>query len=306
MTGSSLAIWRGSPNHYAGRNGYAIDHITLHIMVGSLAGTDTLFQRADSGASSTYGVGSDGTIYQWVDEDDGAWTDANYMSNNSAITIEHAGGLAQIPVTDEEIEASARLCADIAQRHGWDHLWHDGLNGNVWLHREIPGTDHFGCPDNTINGLPVGRVLDRANEILEGDNMPSAQEIADAVVNYELNGVKLRDRIIGTDGAANNAARNIQALKTVADRNDSRLNRILLSLKRFTGVKDDDTTTVPDLTQSWLDKRVYRLTLIAKRLFGLPDDSTTLPDTLALTDTQLDAIAERVADKLATKEAKND
>ena len=36
MTGSSLATWRGSPNHYNGRNGYRVDHITLHIMVGTL------------------------------------------------------------------------------------------------------------------------------------------------------------------------------------------------------------------------------------------------------------------------------
>lgn len=29
MTGASFARWRGSPNHYNGRNGYAISHITL-------------------------------------------------------------------------------------------------------------------------------------------------------------------------------------------------------------------------------------------------------------------------------------
>lgn len=29
MTGASFARWRGNPNHYNGRNGYAISHITL-------------------------------------------------------------------------------------------------------------------------------------------------------------------------------------------------------------------------------------------------------------------------------------
>lgn len=168
MVGSSLAVWRGSPNHYAGRNGYTVDHITLHIMVGTLAGTDACFQQASFRAASHYGVGWDGLIYQWVDELNGSWADANMASDCSGVTIEHAGGLASVPVTEAEIEASAKLCADIARRYGWTKLWHDGLNGNVYLHREIPGTDHYGCPDNTVNGLPVQRILDRANQILSG------------------------------------------------------------------------------------------------------------------------------------------
>ena len=77
MVGYAKAVWRGSPNHYQGRNGYKVTHITLHIMVGSLQGTDTVFQRSSYRASSTYGVGTDGTVYQWVDEINGAWCDAN-------------------------------------------------------------------------------------------------------------------------------------------------------------------------------------------------------------------------------------
>ena len=100
MTGASFARWRGSPNHYSGRNGYAISHITLHIMVGRLAGTDSCFRRAVFQAASHYGVGSDGTIYQWVDEANGSWADANWQSDCSGITIEHEGGMAGIPVTD--------------------------------------------------------------------------------------------------------------------------------------------------------------------------------------------------------------
>ena len=59
MTGASFARWRGSPNRYNGRNGYAISHITLHIMVGTLAGTYSVFQRA-GGASAHYGIGGNG------------------------------------------------------------------------------------------------------------------------------------------------------------------------------------------------------------------------------------------------------
>lgn len=164
--------WIGSPNHYNGRNGYAISHITLHIMVGTLAGTDSVFQRA-GGASAHYGIGGNGEIHQYVSESDGSWSDANYASNNSTVSIEHQGGMAGIPCTRACMDASARLCADIARRQGWNRLWHDGLHGNVWLHREIPGTDHYGCPDKAANGLDINYVINKANQLLtQGADMP--------------------------------------------------------------------------------------------------------------------------------------
>lgn len=164
--------WVGSPNHYNGRNGYTVTHITLHIMVGHLTGTDSVSRNPGSQASAHYGIGADGTIHQYVSETDGSYSDANYASNNSTISIEHEGGLAGVPCTQACMDASARLCADIARRYGWTRLWHDGLNGNVWLHREIPGTDHYGCPDNTVNGLDVNYVINKANELLGGNDMP--------------------------------------------------------------------------------------------------------------------------------------
>ena len=51
-------IWKGSPNHYVGRNGYGVTHITLHIMVGYLAGTDSTFASQSSRASAHYGIGA--------------------------------------------------------------------------------------------------------------------------------------------------------------------------------------------------------------------------------------------------------
>ena len=161
--------WIGSPNHYNGRNGYAVTHITLHIMVGHLAGTDSVFLNPNSQASAHYGIGAGGTVHQYVSENDGSYSDANFASNNSTISIEHEGGMAGVPCTQACMDASARLCADIARRYGWTHLWHDRLNGNVWLHREVPGTDHYSCPDLAPNGLDVNYVINKANELLKGD-----------------------------------------------------------------------------------------------------------------------------------------
>ena len=110
MSGAGFAVWRGSPNHYDGRLGQSVNHITLHIMVGRLAGTDSCFQRSSFGAASHYGVGGDGTVYQWVDENNGSWADANWRSDCSGVTIEHEGGMAGVPVTSPEtMEAAAQL-----------------------------------------------------------------------------------------------------------------------------------------------------------------------------------------------------
>uniref|UniRef100_UPI0040292972 N-acetylmuramoyl-L-alanine amidase n=1 Tax=Bifidobacterium adolescentis TaxID=1680 RepID=UPI0040292972 len=192
--------WIGSPNHYQGRNGYDITHITLHIMVGYLTGTDSVFQHP-KGASAHYGIGSDGTIHQYVSETDGSWSDANYASNNSTISIEHEGGMDNIPCTQACMDASAKLCADIARRHGWTHLWHDGLKGNIWFHREIPGTDHAKCPDLTPNGLDVNYVINKANQLLQGqgDDDMSAADVTTGLYQTKGNdGRNLFDGVIQT------------------------------------------------------------------------------------------------------------
>lgn len=188
-------IWKGSPNHYTGRQGYGVTHITLHIMVGYLAGTDSTFANSDSQASAHYGIGSTGEIHQYVSERDGSYSDANYMSNCSTISIEHEGGMSDGAVcTQACINASARLCADIARRYGWKKLWHDGLKGNVWLHREIPGTDHAACPDLAPNGLPYQQVIDKANNLLEGKEMALTDEDIMKIWTHKLpNGSCVRD-----------------------------------------------------------------------------------------------------------------
>lgn len=188
-------IWKGSPNHYTGRQGYGVTHITLHIMVGYLAGTDSTFANSASQASAHYGIGSSGEIHQYVSERDGSYSDANYMSNNSTISIEHEGGMSDGAVcTQTCIDASARLCADIARRYGWRKLWHDGLKGNVWLHREIPGTDHAACPDLAPNGLPYQQVIDKANNLLEGQEMALTDEDIMKIWTHKLpNGSCVRD-----------------------------------------------------------------------------------------------------------------
>lgn len=175
--------WIGSPNYTPGRSG--VTHITLHIMAGGLGGTDATFQNTELATSATYGIGADGSIHQYVHEEDTPWSDGNAYSNASTISIEHEGGLDGFPCTRQCMDASARLIADIARRYGWAQLIHDGTNGNIWLHREVPGSTHTTCPDLAPNGLNVGYVINQANALLgnnkQEDDMMSLKE---DTINY--------------------------------------------------------------------------------------------------------------------------
>lgn len=266
--------WIGSPNHYNGRNGYAVTHITLHIMVGHLAGTDSIFLNPDSQASAHYGIGANGTIHQYVSENDGSYSDANFASNNSTISIEHEGGMAGVPCTQACMDASARLCADIARRHGWTHLWHDGLNGNIWLHREVPGTDHYGCPDRCVNALPVDRIINRANELLRGDDMS-----AEDVWNFKQNGVLMRDRVQGTDAAANATKTELFRLSRWDNKTHaSALGNLVVEQPVQGGAKLGDRVAGIDAKTSQLITQVAALTEAVKALAASKGAD---PDTIA-------------------------
>ena len=166
----SNIAWKGSPNYTAGRGGHKIDHITLHIMAGFLAGTDSTFANPAVQTSAHYGIGRDGTIHQYVAENNTAWADGNSLSNQTGISIEHEGGIPQAQCTRACMDASAQLCADIARRMGWKKLVHNGEHGNVYLHREVYGSTHTTCPDLAPNGLDVNYVINKANEILGNKN----------------------------------------------------------------------------------------------------------------------------------------
>lgn len=267
-------IWIGSPNHYDGREGHSVTHITLHIMAGYLAGTDTVFTNPASQASAHYGIGSDGTIHQYVSESDGSYSDANYESNNSTISIEHEGGIPQASCTQACMNASARLCADIARRYGLGRLWHDGTRGNVWLHREISGTDHATCPDLAPNGLDVNYVINKANEILEGDNMS-----AEDVWNFRQNGVLMRDRVQGTDAAANATKKELFRLSQW-DKNThaSALGNLVVEQPVQGGAKLGDRIAGIDNKTNQLITQVTALTEAVKTL---AESKGADPDTIA-------------------------
>lgn len=279
-------IWKGSPNHYTGRQGYGVTHITLHIMVGYLAGTDSTFANPSSQSSAHYGVGATGEIHQYVAETDGSYSDANYASNCSTISIEHEGGMADGAVcTQACIDASARLCADIARRYGWKKLWHDGLKGNVWLHREIPGTDHAACPDLAPNGLQYQQVIDKANNLLEGKEMALTDEDVTKIWTHKLpNGACVRDCL-------SPAIQDIFAMHDTGLTNGGWLHK-LPNGRPVRDIISDATSDVIRMHDTLIPQLTAQITALSAAVDAMAKSLGADPDQIA------EAVKKAVADKL--------
>ena len=141
---TALTIPAPTGNYTKGRN-TKISEITIHHMAGimSALGCGKLWQKASRKASSTYGIGNDGTIANYVDESDTAWCNSNWNSNCRAVSIEVSnskiGG--NWIVSDNALNSLIKLVADVAKRNnlgtlvrGKNLTWH-----NMYTATSCPG-----------------------------------------------------------------------------------------------------------------------------------------------------------------------
>lgn len=146
MSKSSLTNVTILNNHYSSRNGNKIDKITIHHMAGNLSveSCGRVFQNRE--ASSNYGIGSDGRVGCYVEEEYRAWCSANPANDRRAINIEVAndGGAPDWHVSDVAIAKLIDLCVDICQRNGIERLNYTGnTDGNLTRHNMFMATT---CP----------------------------------------------------------------------------------------------------------------------------------------------------------------
>ena len=66
-------IQKKSSNFWVGRKGYRPEAVVIHIMDGTLSGTDSWFANPASQVSAHYGIGKNGEVHQYVQEQDSAW-----------------------------------------------------------------------------------------------------------------------------------------------------------------------------------------------------------------------------------------
>ena len=146
MSKSSLTNVTILNNHYSSRNGNKIDKITIHHMAGNLSveSCGRVFQNRE--ASSNYGIGSDGRVGCYVEEEYRAWCTANPANDRRAINIEVAndGGAPDWHVSDVALAKLIDLCVDICQRNGIQQLNYTGnADGNLTRHNMFMATT---CP----------------------------------------------------------------------------------------------------------------------------------------------------------------
>lgn len=155
---TSVAIM--SPNHSGSRLN-PISKITIHHMAGNLSieTCGNVFLNPNKQASSNYGIGSDGRIACYVEEEDHPWTSANWENDDRAITIEVAnsesGG--DWPISQAAYASLIRLCSDICNRYGI-YPYYDGTpSATLTEHCMFVATN---CPGPTIHSMQVNHVIE--------------------------------------------------------------------------------------------------------------------------------------------------
>lgn len=223
MSRSSLAsiyVPASTNNYTQGRRGYKVCKITPHHMAGKLTARQcgNIFANPNRQASSNYGIGYDGEIACYVDEENRAWTSSNRANDCQAITIEVANSAngEPWPISDAAWNSLVKLCVDICRRYGF-RLTYDGTpNGSLTRHDMFANTN---CPGKTLGGR-FKELADTVNAQLDGKVEPtpstpsgskSNEELADEVIAGKWgNGDDRKDRL-------NAAGYNYSAIQSIVN-----------------------------------------------------------------------------------------
>lgn len=148
-----------------------------------------LFQRRE--ASSQYGIGTDGRIGCYCDEDDRSWCTSSSSNDNRAITIEVANTQAKYPwpVSDKAYSALIDLIVDICKRHKIKKLlWQadKSLIGqvdkqNMSVHRWFAAKE---CPGDYLYNRH-GEIAELVNKRLGDELDMTKAEFIESLTNEE-------------------------------------------------------------------------------------------------------------------------
>lgn len=222
MSRSSLAsiyVPASTNNYTQGRRGYKVCKITPHHMAGKLTARQcgNIFANPNRQASSNYGIGYDGEIACYVDEENRAWTSSNRANDCQAITIEVANSAngEPWPISDAAWNSLVKLCVDICRRYGF-RLTYDGTpNGSLTRHDMFENTN---CPGKTLGGR-FKELADTVNAQLDGKVEPipstpssgnkSNEEIANEVIAGKWGNGDARKNALTNAGYDYSAIQNI-------------------------------------------------------------------------------------------------
>lgn len=198
-----------SPNTNGG--GYPKCGVCIHHAAGTdFDGIGRTFQDTARQTSAHYGV-EPGHVCQYLEDDCNAWACSNAWANNNLISIEclNSGSDAEgWPVDEGTVATLVEWLADKSREHGFGHYV---VGENLFGHKDFYATF---CPGVLYDRLD--EIANRANALLDSGAESEDDVSADDVWNFNQNGTLMRDRIQGTDEAANGALKAASEAKTAA------------------------------------------------------------------------------------------
>lgn len=189
MSNSKLVCYTKKSLNTSGRRNRKIDTITPHCVVGQVS-VETLgriFYPRSRGASSNYGIGSDGRVGLYVDEKNRSWCSSSKTNDNRAVTIECASDLASpYRMNTAVYESLINLCVDICRRHKKRKL--------IWIPNKEKALNYCLKSDEML--ITVHRWF--ANKACPGDWLYNRLDDLCAEVNKKLNPVKPKRKRAGS------------------------------------------------------------------------------------------------------------
>lgn len=180
MTMSDMTRYvRISPNT-SGYRTAPISKVTVHHMAGNctVEVCGEIFANQSRQASSNYGVGSDGRVACYLEEEFHPWTSASYWNDDRAITLEVADyDLDEWSPSDAAYAATVALCADICDRYGIEPSYTGDTDGTFTEHMMFAPT---GCPGPWWHEH-MPQFIEDVKAAMEGDYMS-----IDELLNDEL------------------------------------------------------------------------------------------------------------------------
>jgi hypothetical protein len=190
-------VWRPVPSH----SGLMQAHLglVLHVQVGNSSCYGE-FSDPNNQASSTWWIAKDGTIEQYVDSDDAAWTEA--AGNFTWDSVETEGEPTE-SLTDAQVLSLARIYVWGVGIYGWPLQTSDDVNvrGLGWHGMGgLPWGGHFGCPGDLRKAQRAGALF-IASLVLHPP-APQPQEAPEMFFTHPVSGL-----LVGTDADGNIYAR---------------------------------------------------------------------------------------------------
>ena len=199
---TEVSVPASTSNYTQGRRGYKICKITIHHMAGVLSAEQCgrIFQNGNRGASSNYGIGNDGKIGCYVEEENRAWTSSNRVNDCQAVTIEvsnsSTGG--EWPVGSAAWNSLIKLCADICKRYNFRLIYDGTPNGSLTRHNMFANTN---CPGKYLQDR-FSQIAEEVNALLDGGSVPTPQPTPSGayLVKVKVNALNIR-KGVGTGTA---------------------------------------------------------------------------------------------------------